>query len=95
MSLNTYRFDYICNHATEAPIQASAQDNDIKFSAHGPFLEYSKSKDWKTKRFKSSGSNKTKGPKQDSQNRLRNKVCHIQMIIGKHRNQGTCDAVLV
>jgi hypothetical protein len=40
-----------------------AQDNDIKFSAHGPFLEYSKSKDWKIKRFKVLGAIKPKGLK--------------------------------
>jgi hypothetical protein len=50
---------------------------DIKFSAHNAFLEKPSSDKLKTERlecqviFKVFGSNKTKEPKQDSQNQLR------------------------
>ena len=49
---------------------------DIKFSAHEAFLEWSSSGTLKIERLESQiiysfGSNKTKGPKRDSQNQLR------------------------
>jgi hypothetical protein len=53
---------------------ASNTNVDIKFSEHDSFLEYLSSGTLRIERLESKincGSNEAKGPKQDSQNRLR------------------------
>jgi len=74
------------NHNASQDEIVKNKNADIKFSVHGTFLEYPSSGTLKIERFESQiiytfGNNKTKGPKQDNQNRLNlgRKLLHLCM----------------